>query len=211
MNGASDFGQRIMENPPAGIYLFLEEYPAPIVTTMAVSILAIVFFVTSGDSGALVLSNFTSILKNVNSDAPIWMRILWSAVIGVLTLSLLLAGGLGALQSAVVITGLPFSIVLFFIIAGLHRALKMEAFKEDSRMLSLSSNLSGRTVGGRDKRDNWQHRIRRAMSFPNEKQAKRFMNETCLPALEAVRDSLSEQGSKWRSIRACRTAMITCP
>ncbi len=52
MNGATDFGQRIMENPPAGIYLFLEEYPAPIVTTMAVSILAIVFFVTSGDSGA---------------------------------------------------------------------------------------------------------------------------------------------------------------
>ena len=38
-------------------------------------------FVTSGDSGALVLSNFTSILKNVNSDAPIWMRILWSAII----------------------------------------------------------------------------------------------------------------------------------
>ncbi len=122
------------------------------------------------------------------------MRILWSMVIGVLTLSLLLAGGLGALQSAVVITGLPFSIVLFFMIAGLHKALKMEAIKEDSRLLSLSGHLSGRTGGERGKRDNWQHRLRRAMSFPNEKQAKRFMNETCLPALEAVRDSLSEQG-----------------
>ncbi|MEC8917012.1 MAG: choline BCCT transporter BetT, partial [Pseudomonadota bacterium] len=94
MNGATDFGQQVMETPPAGIYLFLQEYPFPVVTTIAVSILAIVFFVTSGDSGALVLSNFTSKLKDVNSDAPIWMRILWSAVIGILTLSLLLAGGL---------------------------------------------------------------------------------------------------------------------
>ncbi|MCK2046172.1 choline transporter [Chromohalobacter moromii] len=195
MNGASEFGEQVMNNPPAGIYLFLESYPMPILTTAAVSILAIVFFITSGDSGALVLSNFTSKLKNVNSDAPIWMRILWSAVIGILTLSLILAGGLSTLQSAVVITGLPFSIVLFFMMAGLLKALKLEAFKEDSRRLSLAGQLSGRTGGGgeRDSR-NWQQRLRRAMSFPGKKQARRFMDETCKPAMEAVRDSLQEQG-----------------
>jgi choline/glycine/proline betaine transport protein len=53
------------------------------------------------------------------------MRILWSAIIGIVTLALLLAGGLHALQGAVVVTGLPFSIVLFFMIAGLWRALQM--------------------------------------------------------------------------------------
>ncbi|MCP1367782.1 BCCT family transporter, partial [Halomonas sp. BBD48] len=145
MNGATEFGQQVMDNPPSGIYLFLEQYPWPIFTTIAVSILAIVFFVTSGDSGALVLSNFTSILTDVNHDAPIWMRILWSGVIGILTLSLLIAGGLTTLQSAVVITGLPFSVVLFFMIAGLYQALKTEAFKEDSRQASLAGQLSGRT------------------------------------------------------------------
>ncbi|RKR03317.1 choline/glycine/proline betaine transport protein [Kushneria sinocarnis] len=196
MNGATDFGQQVMETPPAGIYLFLQEYPFPIVTTIAVSILAIVFFVTSGDSGALVLSNFTSILKNVNSDAPIWMRILWSAVIGVLTLALLLAGGLSALQSAVVITGLPFSVVLFFMIAGLYKALKVEAFKEDSHRLSLAGHLSGRTGGGSERGSNrsWQQRLKRAMSFPDLKQSKRFLAETVQPAMESVSQEIEAQG-----------------
>ncbi|MHB0775173.1 choline BCCT transporter BetT [Halomonas sp. WWR20] len=196
MNGATDFGTQIMANPPSGIYLFLEQYPAPIFTTLAVSLLAVVFFVTSGDSGALVLSNFTSILKDVNSDAPIWMRILWSAVIGVLTLALLLAGGLTTLQSAVVITGLPFSIVLFFMIAGLYKALKLEAFKEDSRRASLSGQLSGRTNASGERGDlrNWQQRLKRAMSFPDRKAARRFLEQTGRPAMESVRDSLREEG-----------------
>ncbi|MCE3027077.1 choline BCCT transporter BetT [Salinicola sp. DM10] len=197
MNGAHDFGQQVMNNPPAGIYLFLQAYPWPVFTTIAVSVLAIVFFVTSGDSGALVLSNFTSILKDVNSDAPIWMRILWSAVIGVLTLSLLLAGGLSTLQSAVVITGLPFSIVLFFMMAGLYRALKVEAFKEDSHRLSLSGSLSGRmSAGGRDTGYDWRKRLKRAMSFPTRDEARQFLEQTGRPAMEAVRDELEGQGVK---------------
>ncbi|MEC9484022.1 MAG: choline BCCT transporter BetT [Halomonas sp.] len=193
MNGATEFGQRVMDNPPSGIYLFLEQYPWPLFTTVAVSILAIVFFVTSGDSGALVLSNFTSILSDVNHDAPIWMRILWSAVIGILTLALLLAGGLTTLQSAVVITGLPFSVVLFFMIAGLYRALKLEAFKEDSRRASLAGQLSGRTGGERGTTRSWQQRLKRAMSFPDRKEARRFIDSVCKPAMEAVCQSLREQ------------------
>nr|WP_298411006.1 choline BCCT transporter BetT [uncultured Halomonas sp.] len=196
MNGGAEFGQQVMDNPPAGIYLFLQQYPAPVFTTIAVSILAIVFFVTSGDSGALVLSNFTTILKNVSSDAPIWMRILWSAVIGVLTLSLLLAGGLTTLQSAVVITGLPFSVVLFFMMAGLYKALKLEAFKTDSQRISLPGHLSGRTISGgeRGASRSWQQRLKRAMSFPDRKQAQRFMQETIKPAMESVASQLRDGG-----------------
>ncbi|GHB09447.1 choline BCCT transporter BetT [Modicisalibacter luteus] len=193
MNGATEFGQQVMDNPPSGIYLFLEQYPWPIFTTIAVSVLAIVFFVTSGDSGALVLSNFTSILTDVNHDAPIWMRILWSAVIGILTLALLIAGGLTTLQSAVVITGLPFSVVLFFMMAGLYQALKTEAFKEDSRQTSLAGQLSGRTSGERGAAQSWQQRLKRAMSFPDRKEAQRFMDNVCRPAMEAVRDSLRDE------------------
>ena len=115
-----------MNNPGSSIYLFLQSLPWSGITTIVVTILAIVFFVTSGDSGSLVLSNFTSILKDVNSDAPVWMRILWAAIIGVLTLALLIAGGLTALQGTVVIMGLPFSIVLLFMMVGLFKALHVE-------------------------------------------------------------------------------------
>ncbi|WP_456268507.1 choline BCCT transporter BetT [Kushneria sp. AK178] len=189
INGATEFGQQVMENPPSGIYLFLQEYPFPLVTTIAVSILAIVFFVTSGDSGALVLSNFTSILKDVSSDAPVWMRILWSAVIGILTLALLLAGGLSTLQSAVVITGLPFSVVLFLMMAGLYKALKVEAFKEESYRLSLAGSLSGR-MGGRGGRGHWEQRLERAMRFPDRDEAQAFLQDTVRPAMQALREKL---------------------
>ncbi|WP_110675881.1 choline transporter [Salinicola sp. RZ23] len=194
MNGASAFGDTAMNTPASSIYLFLESLPWTGLTTIVTTILAIVFFVTSGDSGALVLSNFTSRLKDVNSDAPIWMRILWAAVIGVLTLALLMAGGLSALQSAVVITGLPFSIVLFFMMAGLLKALRVEGYKEDSLRASLSGHLSGRTqAGGRNPRSLHQ-RLGRAMSFPGAKQARRFLDETVHPAMEAVSEGLRQQG-----------------
>ncbi|ART63432.1 choline BCCT transporter BetT [Kushneria marisflavi] len=193
INGATDFGQQVMANPPSGIYLFLQEYPFPVVTTIAVSVLAIVFFVTSGDSGALVLSNFTSVLKDVSSDAPVWMRILWSAVIGILTLALLLAGGLSTLQSAVVITGLPFSVVLFFMMAGLYKALKVEAFKEESYRLSLAGSLSGRMGSSRGGRGNWEQRLDRAMNFPDRSEAQGFLEERVRPAMMAIKDRLEHQ------------------
>jgi choline-glycine betaine transporter len=49
------------------------------------TITGLLFYVTSADSGALVLGNFTSKLKDINSDAPNWLRIFWSVAIGLLT------------------------------------------------------------------------------------------------------------------------------
>ncbi|WP_106477629.1 choline BCCT transporter BetT [Phytohalomonas tamaricis] len=193
MHGAAEFGQSAMNTPASAIYLFLENFPWPYVTTIVVSILAIVFFVTSGDSGALVLSNFTSILSDVNHDAPIWMRILWSAVIGVLTLALLLAGGLSVLQSVMIITALPFSIVLFFMMIGLYKALRVEGFKEDSHRASMAGRLSSRTGGERGQRS-WHQRLSRAMSFPGQKQTQRFLEQVGKPAMQEVCQELTQQG-----------------
>jgi len=193
MGGASTFGQEAMNNPGSSIYLFLQNLPLSGITTVAVTILAIVFFVTSGDSGSLVLSNFTSILKDANSDAPVWMRVLWAAIIGGLTLALLLAGGLSALQSAVVVMGLPFSIVLFLMMAGLFKALRVEAMKEEAHRKSLPGYLSGRIREDKPTHESWRHRIARATSFPTHKQAVRFLEETARPAMEEIAGVLGER------------------
>ncbi|MCQ5014463.1 BCCT family transporter, partial [Escherichia coli] len=66
---------------------------------------------TSADSGALVLGNFTSQLKDINSDAPGWLRVFWSVAIGLLTLGMLMTNGISVLQNTTVIMGLPFSFV----------------------------------------------------------------------------------------------------
>ncbi len=192
MNGAESFGEQAMNTPASSIYMFMESLPWSGITTIVVSILALVFFVTSGDSGALVLSNFTSILKDVNSDAPVWMRILWASIIGLLTLALLMAGGLNALQSTVVIMGLPFSVVLFLMMVGLYKALKTESLKRPRAHLAPAGAYSGRD----GKAPSWRQRLARAMSFPDYKQAIRFLENTVKPAMALIEHELSERDVK---------------
>ncbi len=84
------------------------------------------------DSGALVLGNFTSKLKDINSDAPNWLRIFWSVAIGLLTLGMLMTNGISALQNTTVIMGLPFSFVIFFVMAGLYKSLKVEDYRRSA-------------------------------------------------------------------------------
>lgn len=193
MNGATEFGEQAVADPGSAIYQFMDQLPLTGITTIAITILAVVFFITSGDSGSLVLSNFTSILKDPSSDAPVWMRIMWAAIIGLLTLALLFAGGLEALQGAVVVMGLPFAIVLFAMALGIYKALRVEGMKEDAHKAALSGYLSGRSP--REKTgDNWQHRIARATSFPTRKEALRFLEQIARPAMEEISASLKERG-----------------
>lgn len=195
MNGGEEFGQQAMENPGSSIYLFFQSLPWTGVTTVVVTILAIVFFVTSGDSGSLVLSNLSSLLEDPNQDAPAWMRVLWAAVIGTLTVALLMADGLTALQSTVVIMGLPFAFVLFLMMYGLTKALKLEGIKEDSYQGSLSAYLSSR-ISRSEKSDaqSWTQRLSRMMSFPDREESRRFLAEVALPAMEEIKDALEQNG-----------------
>ncbi|BES70188.1 choline BCCT transporter BetT [Marinobacter nanhaiticus D15-8W] len=196
--GVANFGQQAMENPGSSIYLFMESYPWVGLTTIVVTILAVVFFVTSGDSGSLVLSNLTSVLRDPNHDAPAWMRILWAAVIGLLTLALLIAGGLTALQSTVVIMGLPFAFVLFLMMVGVFRALRLEGLKEDSQMSSLAGHLSGRVVTTEKGMLNWRQRLTRSVSFPDHKQARTFLVDIAKPAMGEISEVLVDKGFKVR-------------
>lgn len=191
MGGAQEFGQEAMNNPGSAIYMFLEQIPWAGLTTIVVSILAFIFFVTSGDSGSLVLSNLTSILKDPYSDAPSWMRIMWASIIGILTIALLLADGLTALQSAVVVTGLPFAIVLCVMMVGLVKALRLEGLKQRS----IDANLPIHSHAGESGKS-WTERLQRAMSFPNEKQCQDFLDNIARPAMEAVKKELEERDLK---------------
>ncbi|MFL1453002.1 choline BCCT transporter BetT [Marinobacter sp. GN3S48] len=193
-SGVVGFGQEAMEHPGSSIYLFLESFPWVGLTTIVVTILAIVFFVTSGDSGSLVLSNLTSVLRDPNHDAPGWMRVLWAAIIGVLTVALLMAGGLSALQGTVVIMGLPFAFVLFLMMLGLFKALQLEGLKEDSHRGSMAGHLSGRTDPGKNAALNWQQRLTRSVSFPTLNQSRRFLGDVAKPAMEEIKQVLSQQG-----------------
>jgi choline/glycine/proline betaine transport protein len=92
--------------------------------------------VTSADSGALVLGNFTTQFTNVDHDAPRWLSVFWAIAIGLLTLAMLMANGITALQNATIIMGLPFSFVMFLVMAGLYKSLRLEDYRQASSSLN---------------------------------------------------------------------------
>ncbi|MBB3232318.1 choline BCCT transporter BetT [Halomonas stenophila] len=182
--GLVELGEQALNAPQTTIYTFLEQYPYIGITASVVTLLGIVFFVTSADSGALVLANFTSILSDVNHDAPIRLRIFWSVAIGLVTVALLMAGGLSALQSAVVITALPFSLVIFAIMAGMTRALRLESKKAEARR-----QVSGTAPGG-----DWRERLDRALDTSTRAGAAATIEHAVRPALRQFAEELESRG-----------------
>ncbi|MEM7496923.1 MAG: BCCT family transporter [Pseudomonadota bacterium] len=94
---------------PLKLFEMLNGLPLASITATLGIILVIVFFVTSSDSGSLVIDTITAGGK---TDAPTGQRVFWCTFEGLVAIALLLGGGLGALQAMAVTTGLPFTIVL---------------------------------------------------------------------------------------------------
>ena len=91
------------------LFVMAEAYPLTQIVSFVGIVLVVVFFVTSSDSGSLVIDTITAGGK---MDAPVAQRVFWAIFEGLVAIALLLGGGLGALQGAAVATGIPFAIVL---------------------------------------------------------------------------------------------------
>jgi BCCT family betaine/carnitine transporter len=102
------------------LFTMLGQLPLTSITSFVGIVLVMVFFITSSDSGSLVIDSITAGGK---VDAPKPQRMFWAIIEGVIAIALLLGGGLAALQTAVITTGLPFTLVLvaacYAIIKGL--------------------------------------------------------------------------------------------
>ena len=117
-----DAGYQAVADAPLELKLFamLDNLPMAAITSVIGIVLVVVFFVTSSDSGSLVIDTITAGGK---TDAPVSQRVFWASFEGLVAIALLLGGGLGALQAASVSTGLPFAAVLllgaFALVKGL--------------------------------------------------------------------------------------------
>ncbi|MGC9370814.1 MAG: BCCT family transporter [Paracoccaceae bacterium] len=110
-------------NPPISLFAMLEGLPLAAITSVIGIVLVIVFFVTSSDSGSLVIDTITAGGK---IDAPVPQRVFWATFEGAVAIVLLLGGGLPALQAAVISTGLPFTLVLLLMCYAIFRGLQSE-------------------------------------------------------------------------------------
>jgi BCCT family betaine/carnitine transporter len=105
------------------LFLMLEGLPLSTITSFIGIVLVVVFFVTSSDSGSLVIDTITAGGK---VDAPVAQRVFWAIFEGLVAIVLLLAGGLAALQAAALTTGIPFALVLLGMCVAIWKGLSSE-------------------------------------------------------------------------------------
>ena len=188
-HGQAAWAQQAIDAPQTVLYSLLQDYPwSRVVITITVAI-SFVFFVTSADSGTVVLSTLSSHGGEPHDDGPRWLRVFWGVLTAVVTAGLLLAGSMDALKSAVVLASLPFSAVLLLMAWGLSRALSEESQRKRAQLYSPSP-LIGQS---RDHRG-WRQRLAQAMHFAARDEVYRFMHEQVRPAIEAVAAQLQDEG-----------------
>jgi choline/glycine/proline betaine transport protein len=133
------------------MFAMLEQFPLGALSGILATLLVITFFVTSSDSGSLVIDHLTSGGKH---DVPKVQRIFWAVTEGAVAALLLVGGGLGALQTAAITTGLPFAVILclmcYTVYLGLdneHEILESEAFAERIEDLTAEGDVDVVTSG----------------------------------------------------------------
>ncbi len=132
LNNIGNIPEAVQENVATALFVMLEQFPLTSLSSLIGVLLVVTFFVTSSDSGSLVVDNLTSGGK---LDSPVPQRIFWAVMEGVVAAVLLLGGGLSALQTASITTGLPFAIVLLVMCFSLHRGLTEDWAELEAKQL----------------------------------------------------------------------------
>ncbi|MAM19189.1 MAG: choline transporter [Gramella sp.] len=129
--GGNDALTTAIDNDIAtALFVFFQDYPLTTVINIVAVLLIAGFFITSSDSGSLVIDSLTSGGK---IDAPVGQRIFWALTEGAVAATLLLGGGLQALQTATIVTGLPFAIILLIMCYSLYKGLREDLRKLDEK------------------------------------------------------------------------------
>jgi choline/glycine/proline betaine transport protein len=195
--------EAVSADTSVALFQFFEQLPFSAVTALIATLLVVTFFVTSSDSGSLVVDILTSGGKD---ESPLWQRIFWAVVEGVVAAALLVAGGLAALQTATIASALPFTIVMILMSWGLLRALQLDGIKH------VSLRAARVKPGGTQAPVNWRRRLRALVHQPTHTEVLLFINEIAKPALSEVAEELrkmnldagvgeGEDGRCWVEVR----------
>ena len=181
--GAVELGKTALEQPSMSIYQLLEYFPAAKIIVGVAVFVGFVLFLTPADSGAVMMANLSCKGGDVDEDAPHWLRIFWSVVITLVTIGLLFAGNFEAMQTMVVLAGLPFSVVLVLFMFGLYKAMKQDSQVEQER-----AELAARGRRG------FSERLTQRDLQPTQPVVQRFMDKHVSPALREAAVQLQTLG-----------------
>lgn len=168
------------------LFKLLELLPFSSIVSFLTVFLIITFFVTSSDSGSLVIDSLAS---GGAAHTPVWQRTFWVTLEGVVAAALLMAGGLNALQAASVISALPFSIIMIIAAIGMWRALVIEGHQEKSLEQHMQMRQSVAKPGSRF----WKKRLANLVDFPPRASVEQFIRTTAFEGMKRVEEELKEQ------------------
>ncbi|MEJ2531860.1 MAG: BCCT family transporter [Halioglobus sp.] len=184
--GAVEFGAAVQENQAVALFRFMEYLPFSRLLSFVSVIMVVIFFVTSADSGAMVLNMLCS---RGRDDTPALQRVAWTFSIGVIAVVLLVAGGLSSLQTAAIASALPFSVALLCAIWGFARALQVDVSKRNVLQSVVPSAVDG---------VDWRRRLDNLLRYPGDNAVQRFEKEIVLPALGDFATELQARGVQCR-------------
>ena len=183
----------VQTNMPTAIFVLLDQLPLTGITSALATMLIVTFFVTSSDSGSLVIDIISS---GGAENPPVWQRIFWAVSEGAVAATLLVAGGLAALQTAAISSALPLIIVMFLVCYGLMKALHAEPSVRGVRPIATSSV----PVAGGSKA--WQSRLKAMLGRFKEGEAQAYLETTARHAMEEVLAQLTTQNILHAGIEA---------
>jgi BCCT family betaine/carnitine transporter len=128
-NGVGALGTDGLTSVPLAMFQMFDELALGSILSLIAIVLILVFFITSSDSGSLVIDSITAGGK---IDAPVPQRIFWASVEGAIAVALLWVGGteaIEALQAGAISTGLPFTLILLVMCASLLMGMRTEKYK----------------------------------------------------------------------------------
>lgn len=172
----------LVSDPDALMFRFLEYLPLSNILSFIVISVIIIFFVTSADSGMLVMDSIST--KN-SSKSPKIQMVFWGVLLATLALMLLNAGGLEALQTMTLITALPFAAIMILFVVSLMKALVID-YRYYEKGLSVSTiPWSG---------EFWKERLKKIVSFKTKDAVKTFMEDQVLPAFNELKEEFAVNG-----------------
>ncbi|MFH5821150.1 choline BCCT transporter BetT [Georgenia sp. AZ-5] len=187
MGGNTEFAQQAVEHPEQGWYALLEMFPGAAFLIGLATLSGLLFYLTSANSGAMVMANFSSTIPDPAQDGAKWLRIFWAVLTALLTIAMLIAGGVTTMEYATLIFAFPVTIVAYLIMASFSKVLRMERAEREGQVIHRRS-------AGQVPEKTWKQRLAQLRSYPSKKSVSQFMDRTVHPALTAVAAEFREQG-----------------
>lgn len=171
-------------NPDVLTFEFLKYLPFKEFISLIVILIIIIFFVTSADSGILVMD---SIATRDAKSSPKWQKAVMGGLLALSALLLLNVGGLATLQTMTLITALPFTVIMLMFILSLVKALSIDSEYFESKFSIYTVPWSGKL---------WKERLENILSFSGRKTVDGFIKITVKPAFEELQKEFAKNGIK---------------